>query len=239
MTKAARPRESTGRAKFKQHPLYGRIRLIPRTVLDRKGQASVIYEYDLDFKPSLPRGAIRGDLRKQNMCFCCHVPRYFYVDEQKKCIQCGETFIFSAIEQKYWYESMRSRGAAEVVRCLSCRRRRRSEKVLRAQIASAKTDVRHDPGDGTAWLLLAASIVRYHQRTGQGNLEEAISAARRARKLMPKAAETIFWEALAGLQSGRHQKPWQMLETFVRLEPRSKREYDLLQEAREILQEAQ
>ena len=79
-------RREESSAKHQIDPLYGKIPLIEREVRDRQGRSHVVYDYDLDYAPSLPRGAVRGDPRKQNLCFACHVPRYFYVDEERTCI---------------------------------------------------------------------------------------------------------------------------------------------------------
>src|SRR6266568_3904736 len=132
-------------------------------------------EYDLDYAPNLPRGAVRGDPRKQNLCFACHAPRYFYVDEERSCIQCGGQFTFVAAEQKFWYESLGFYGTSTAIRCTECRRKQRSEKALRAQIAAARSKVKTNREDAAALLELAEAIVRYHQRTGHGDLDEAIA----------------------------------------------------------------
>jgi hypothetical protein len=35
------------------------------------------------------------------------MPKYFYVDDERECIQCGKQFTFHAAEQKYWYETLK------------------------------------------------------------------------------------------------------------------------------------
>jgi hypothetical protein len=219
---------------FHFDPLYGSIPLIPRKFLDDRGRTHVAFDYDLDYAPPLPLGAVRGDVRKQNLCFGCHVPKYFYVDEKRECIQCGQPFIFGAREQKFWYESLGFYATSEAIRCRSCRQKQRSEKALRAQIASAKAGARTNPEDPGAWLSLAEAIIRYHQRTGHGDLEEAIAAARRVRKLAP-LAEARFWEALGHIQAGRRGKALPLLQEFLKHPARTRRERRLSNEAEGLL----
>ncbi len=111
-----------GSVEFRQHPLYGKIPLIPSTHSTADGRTYTFYEYDLNYAPDMPRGAVRGNIRQQNLCFQCNVPKYFYVDEDKTYIQCGEAFVFSAREQKFWYETLKFYGTSEAIRCPECRR---------------------------------------------------------------------------------------------------------------------
>jgi Probable zinc-ribbon domain len=227
-----RQKEHRADIKYEERPLYGDIPLVAREFRDRRGQPYVIYDYDLKYTPKLPRGAVRGDVRKQNLCFACHAPKYFYVDEEKICIQCGLRFMFAAEEQKFWYESLRFYGTSVAIRCPVCRRKQRTEKALVAQIALARSALKSDPDDAAALLIVAEAIVRYHQRTQRGNLDEAISSARRVRKLAPPVSEAVFWKAISHLQSGRREKARQAMEVFVRSPGRSKRHRDLLKEAK-------
>jgi hypothetical protein len=91
---------------FHRHPVFGDIPLIATEYLDPAGKLRSSLDWDLDYRPALPRGAVRGNVRKQNLCFAHNVPMYFFVDHTMKCIQCGGPFKFSAREQKYWYESL-------------------------------------------------------------------------------------------------------------------------------------
>lgn len=62
------------------------------TVQDEGGRMHTYKDYDLDYKPPMPSGAVRGDVRQQAFCSMCHVPRYFYVDQPLRCIQCSRDF---------------------------------------------------------------------------------------------------------------------------------------------------
>jgi tetratricopeptide (TPR) repeat protein len=218
-----------------RHPVFGEIPMMKVCTTDESGREFEYWDYDPDYKPSLPPGAVRGNIRKQEFCRMCHKPRYFYVNVQKTCIQCGQDFIFSAKEQKYWYESLKFHFDSFAIRCPKCRRRRRSEKALNKQIAVVKKALQDEPYDPSLLLSLAQAIVRYHQRTGSGNLDEAISSCRQAIKKWPAALEALFWEGLCHLEAGRQDKATTLFDHFV-AKAKGKGKYKLLvKEARSYL----
>jgi hypothetical protein len=172
-------------------------------------------KHDPDYQPRLPDGAVRGDVRKQVFCETCHVPKYFYVDELRSCVQCHERFVFRAAEQKYWYETLKFNFRAVPVRCLACRRKRRSEGALREQIAVARKQIEKAPSDPAGHLALARALVEYRQRTGEGDLATAIAAARKAQSLWREAAEALYWEGLAHILARRSAKGREVLRQFL------------------------
>jgi hypothetical protein len=201
--------------RFLHHPLYGDIPLVADTITVPGGSVYQLFRYDPDYSPRLPRGAVRGNVRNQRYCPACHVPKYFYVDEERTCLQCGRVFCFRAAEQKYWYETLKFNFRSVPVRCLACRRQRRSEHFLREQIARAKAHMREDPSDPAAHLALARAIVEYHARTGQGDLDQAVAAARRAARLWPDAPEPLYWEGMAQARASRKAKARHSLAAFL------------------------
>jgi tetratricopeptide (TPR) repeat protein len=229
-----RPRKKT-EENFHADPLFGKIPLVPYMFLDAKGQEHTTYSYDLDYKPGLPRGAVRGDVREQYLCLMCHVPRYFYVDAGRSCIQCGRDFLFSAAEQKFWYEELKFYGTSVPVRCQECRRQKRTERSLGTQIGLAKASLKQNRNDPALLLDLAEAIALYQQRTGQGKLNEAIAAARRARRLDPQALDAFFWEACCHAQAGRKPKAKELFKRFLECPPVSKKHQDLAEQARQYL----
>jgi Flp pilus assembly protein TadD len=145
--------------------------------------------------------------------YCCNTPKYFYVDEDRECIQCGRTFVFRAKEQKYWYEVLQFTLTSVPVRCTDCRRQRRSEHAMREAIAMARRDVaQKDPG---AYLALARAIIEYHERTQQGNLDDAIDAARKASAIMKDSSEPYLWEGIAHAIAGHRTKADAALRHFL------------------------
>jgi hypothetical protein len=201
--------------KIVQHPLYGEIPLIRQSATGLDGRSHDWWTYDPAFQPTLPSGAVRGEVDTQVSCGGFHVPKYFFVDEERTCVQCGASFIFRAAEQKYWYEVLKFHFASVPVRCLACRRRRRSEHALREQIARSRAHVRAAADDPAAHLSLARAIVEYRERTGQGNLNEAVAAARRAAVLWREAGEPLFWEGAAQALAGRGAKARECLRLFL------------------------
>ncbi|SRR6266542_1793243 len=135
---------SGARHRFVRHPFYGKCRVVRRP---SSGSSKEHWMYDPDYEPELPPGAVRGDVSKQVFCSACHVPKYFYVDEQSQCLQCGRSFTFGATEQKYWYETLKFNFHSAAVRCPDCRRLRRSERALREQIAHGRAAITSAPDD--------------------------------------------------------------------------------------------
>jgi putative zinc ribbon protein len=220
--------------KFVRDALYGEIPLIRENTKGRDGKLYEWWRYDPSYQPPLPRGAVRGDVGKQVFCVAHHTPKYFYLDEGRTCSQCGKSFTFRASEQKYWYETLKFNFSSVPIRCVGCRRQRRSEHALREQIAKAKADVRAASRDPAAHLALARAIVEYHERTSGGKLDEAIAAARMAAALWPDCPEPLFWEGAAQARAGRKRKARQCLQAFLSADQR--RPAALAQRAKEYLE---
>ena len=216
------------------HPLYGEIPLISGEWKDAGGVSYLRQDYDPDYSPKLPSGAIRGDPLRQD--YGCDVPRYFYVDEKKTCLQCGQACTFFAAEQKYWYETLKFNFASKAIRCLSCRKQRRTEKALREQIAAVKADLREGPDDPALLVSLAETIVHYYRRTGHGNLNEAIATARRALKSWSGAFDGLYWEAACHHEAGRLAKARKLYAEFVERAERTGRFQRRVKDAREYLE---
>lgn len=200
------------------------------------GKVIRYYEYDLEFTPELPPGAVAGDVRRQAFCPLCHCPRFFYIDEARTCIQCGREFVFSGKEQKYWYEVRQFHFDSVAIRCVSCRRQRRSEKLLRGQLSAIRARLADNPDDPDALLEDARTRVLYHRRSGEGNLSRAIASARKALRIWPKATEALYWQGIAQHLAGRPEKARPLLQAFVEREnPRPRGRKALVREARALL----
>ncbi len=200
--------------------MFGSIPLIPRVSIGVDGTVYRGFEYDPDYAPPLPKGAIRGDVERQDFNSVWDVPRYFYVDIQRTCVQCGEAFVFGAREQKHWYETLKFHYDSVATRCVDCRSKRRSDRALRKELADAKVAVRKRADDPGALLLLAEATVRYFERFQQGNLEEAVAASRKARRLLrghpsKQVRRALFWEGMSQAFAGRRTTARSLLEAFV------------------------
>ncbi len=206
-------RKKTAQKLCKHDRLYGNIPLIHRQINVDDGKLYEWWQYDPDYQPALPRGAVRGDVRKQSYCPAHHIPKYFYIDEERECIQCGRTFAFRAKEQKYWYETLKFNFSSIPIRCLHCRRERRSEHAMREQIARAKAEVRSK--NPAAYIALARAIVEYHEKTGHGDLNQAVAAARKAKLVWPDSIEPHLWEGIAHAMAGRRSKAQTNLKHYL------------------------
>lgn len=216
--KDKKPKASTNKRKamnkrFKRHPLFGDIPIIK--IYNTFNQE--YWDYDPDYKPLLPRGAVRGNIKSQSFCRMCHVPRYFYINQDKTCVQCGKDFVFSAKEQKYWYESLKFHFDSTAIRCPKCRRTQRNVKALNRQLELTKSKLREEPNDPLLLLALAQTIIAFHKKTNSGNLDEAIASCRLSIKLWPEAFEAIYWEGMCHFEAGRYSKASSFFADFIKM----------------------
>lgn len=82
--------------------------------------------------------AVRADIAQQNFSVC---PRHWYIDAAFKCSRCGESFVFTSDEQKFWYEELKFWIDSLPRECAKCRKELRALKALQQEydrdIASA------------------------------------------------------------------------------------------------------
>ena len=72
--------------------------------------------------------AQRADVSKQHYTVC---PRHWYIDATFVCCGCGQEFVFTASEQRFWYEDMRFFIDSLPKRCIQCRKSERTRLELR------------------------------------------------------------------------------------------------------------
>src|SRR5664279_3894678 len=140
--------------------------------------------------------------------------KYFYLDEQRTCVQCGDTFVFRAAEQKYWYETLKFNFGSVAVRCPRCRRKKRTEAALREQIGATLRELDEHGDDPRLWLALARTTVMYRERTGEGNLERAVAATRKTAEGLD-SPEPLFWEGRCQHLAGRRAKATKCFQQFL------------------------
>lgn len=201
--------------KVRSHPLFGEIPLVRVDYRTQSGRDSCYWTYDLDWQPPLPKGAVRGNPRKQNACFACNVPKFFYVDEEKVCVECRAKFTFWAKEQKYWYEDLGFYATSDAVRCVDCRKARRRDLGSQQAYAVALKEAAAHPGDAGAQLALAEAAVAYHRTAGKGDLTRALAAARKALRLDRSRLESRFWEGAVHAAAGRVEKAAECYAHFI------------------------
>ncbi len=161
--------------------------------------------YDLEFRPDLPAGAVRGDpSRQRDFCSHCRPPKYFYVDQELRCRTCGVVFVWPAGLQRHWYEVLGlSAAAGPPAGCPACRRESREARAARRRLARAADGVRVGPEDAGALVEFAAAMAEHARRLGSGDVDRGVAAARKAVRLDPGAVTAFFWEAVCHDVAGR------------------------------------
>jgi hypothetical protein len=227
----------TDSPRVRVHQLYGSIPLVERVITGQDGESYPYLEPDPEFRPELPPGAIRGDPSRQSYCSVLHTPKYFYLDEDRECVDCGEAFVFEAKEQRYWYETLQFNLNSVAVRCPRCRGRRRRTAEYGRQVGLAREAVAADPQDPAPYLDLAEGLVRQHQASGAGGLDEAVWASRRAGRLWPGGGgDPEFWEGVAHWLSGRPATAEPLLRRFLSHPASIRRRYrPMVKEAQDLL----
>lgn len=198
------PERGDGR-QWEAHPLYGPI---PSTVAG----------YDLAFEPRLPPGGVRGDPSRQTgFCSHCRPPKYFYVDAELTCRQCGAVFLWPASRQRHWYEVLGlSAAAGPPSRCPECRREVRTARAVGRRLARATTAVRERPDDVETLIEYAAAMAEHGRKLGSGDLSRGIAAARKAVRLDPGAHAARYWEGVCHDAAGRPERAAACYQEFVR-----------------------
>jgi hypothetical protein len=73
----------------------------------------------------IPAGAIPAEQTKLLHDHTYGPRPRFYADRPFTCVDCGAEEVWSAIDQKWWYEEAKGKIATRANRCLACRRKRR------------------------------------------------------------------------------------------------------------------
>lgn len=64
-------------------------------------------------------------------------PRFAYVDQAKRCQRCDVEFVFTASEQKVWYETRKFHPKSKPLNCLDCGKKLRRFKVANRKLGEA------------------------------------------------------------------------------------------------------
>ena len=73
----------------------------------------------------LPAGALPAEVRRQRRGALDHV-RYYYLDQPFECKSCGKAEVWTAEQQKFWYEDCQGDLSAVAIHCRSCRKARKA-----------------------------------------------------------------------------------------------------------------
>lgn len=82
--------------------------------------------------------AVFPDYSKQN--YGLGGPILFYITKEMNCESCKKDFIFTAEDQRFWYEDLYFNYSSYPKNCLSCRKDTRKKKALHQQLAELLHD---------------------------------------------------------------------------------------------------
>jgi hypothetical protein len=127
-----------------------------------------------------------------------------YEDVRLTCRRCGTPFVFTAEQQRHWYDDL---GLIEARKppslCGPCGRDRRTARTLQNRLTRAVLTARRRPDDPAAHLAVAAATAALVAHTGRGTAARGVAAARRARALDPALHEALYREAACHDAAGR------------------------------------
>ena len=79
--------------------------------------------------------------------FCDALPYFAYYDRTLTCTDCQASFVFSAREQQYWYETLTFWVQSRPKQCPACRRKRRQDKQAQAELLTAREQLNANDSD--------------------------------------------------------------------------------------------
>ena len=165
--------------------------LTPAIAADLVGQGQLL-PVDPDQLPAESRGS-------------WSLPSY-YEDHTYWCVDCGEKNIFTAKEQKDYYETRKRYIFKARIRCESCYEAWLKQRRIRRELEESHKALKDRPEDTTAMLTHAQTIVKYHELIGFGDLQLAIQLLQNVGKKMPKAKHQEIQELLQYAQSEKMRK---------------------------------
>lgn len=114
---------------FVAHPRYGdEPRLTGLNPKENWLTGEVYLHWHSSSEARIPNTAIAADTSRQNRPTIA-VTHYF--DSRRSCVDCLQSFLFFAAEQKYWYEVLGFRLESDCVRCVPCRKKQRGLEAQR------------------------------------------------------------------------------------------------------------
>ena len=120
------------------------------------------------------------------------VPDY-YEDQTFTCRGCKEKFVFTANEQRVWYEQFKIPIHAGRVRCPDCQDDYKDDVSLKQHFDEATEQLKSHPDHWAINLEFGRLALLLHASSGGGSLDRAIAALKRAHELNSKAYEAVYW----------------------------------------------
>jgi len=101
------------------------------------------------------------------------IPEY-YIDEIIKCTDCDVSFLFSAIEQKEWYEHKKVYFWQRPIRCEFHYHEWLRIKKMKKEMDRNLAILESEPDNKKLMNICADSITEYHKGTQNGNIKKAM-----------------------------------------------------------------
>ena len=126
---------------------------------------------------------------------CCDAPRFAYFAQAKTCRRCGRDFVFTALEQRRWYEEFKLPPSAEPIDCRTCRDAKRRRSRAATQLAERLEAL--DPHDPSQLAEIASLYLAI------GSSRKAAEFLRRAKNRSADPGQVAeLLERLVHLESG-------------------------------------
>lgn len=71
----------------------------------------------------------------------------WYVDENRKCVDCNAEFTFTDRQQQHWFETLKIPIHVIATRCAKCQRKRRNEIAAQKRHMSEMAKCPHHPNE--------------------------------------------------------------------------------------------
>ena len=92
----------------------------------------------------LPPGVVAADTSQQVPINTYDGPKTFYVDMDFKCRDCGNREVWTALNQKWFYEVAKGSLHQTAVRCRDCRDKLKAQKELQRKQMDATENAKPD-----------------------------------------------------------------------------------------------
>jgi hypothetical protein len=109
--------------KGKKTLLQGK-RAARRQQSEREHMAKLVAKARIAYGRVIPEGAIAADLA-QHAKNNSYGPPIYYVDQPFDCVDCGKSEVWTASQQKWYYEVAKGSIYGRAVRCRPCRKKHR------------------------------------------------------------------------------------------------------------------
>lgn len=151
-----------------------------RVTRQRKRSAAILATRGIHYRPE-HRIAVCPEALSEKSQLSWGVPK-FYKDECYKCVDCGKEILFSAEQQKEWYEVKKRYIYQRPVRCRDHFLQWLSDRKIKLKMDKSLEKIRLMPDSEEAMRDYAFSIVEFHKRNGMGDLNTAIHLLRQLKE---------------------------------------------------------